>query len=189
MSWLQFWASVIGSIAWPAAFVGSIWLFRKKIIELMPRLRLKYRDWEGSFRLDQAEKEAAALPPPAPNDEVLHPTKEEKDKFKEIAEISPRAAMLEVRTDIEEAVRSLAKSKDLLTPKVQSVLGLTRLLRSRGVIDEQTSALLDDLRVVGNNAAHNNDADFTMDEALRYRATADRAIAQLRASMNQQSSS
>jgi hypothetical protein len=31
---------------------------------------------------------------------------------------------------------------------------MTRLLRSRGLIDHQTSALLDDLRVVGNTAAH-----------------------------------
>ena len=88
--------------------------------------------------------------------------------------------MLEVRTDIEEAVRALAKAANLLTPRVQSVLGLTRLLRSKGAIEPHTSALLDDLRVLGNNAAHSLDTGYSVEDALRYRELANRAISQLR---------
>jgi hypothetical protein len=59
-------------------------------------------------------------------------------------------------------------------------LGLTRLLRNREIIDSQTSALLDDLRVLGNNAAHSPNTEFTKEEALRYRTLADQMIARLR---------
>jgi hypothetical protein len=178
----QFIASLfqsIVSLAWPAAVFGSVWLFREKLTSLLPFLRVKHGKWEFSFRLGQAEKEAAALPPLPPTPEA-EPTPEEKKDFEEMAEISPREAILEVRSDIEETVRSLAQKAELLTPKVQSVLGLTRLLRNRNIIDAKTSSLLVDLRVLGNNAAHRPDAQFTKEEALRYRALADQAIAQLR---------
>lgn len=179
MDGYQFIAALVESMAWPAAILGSVFMFRQKLIELLPRLQFKFKDLEANFRLDQAEKDAAALPPPPLTPETL-PTPEEKSRFEQIAEISPRAAMLEVRTDVEEAVRTLADSAGLLTPRVQSTLGLTRLLRSKEIIDHQTSALLDDLRVVGNNAAHDAQAQFSIEDAKRFRALADRAITQLR---------
>ena len=170
----------VTSLAWPIALVVCVWLFREKLNSLLPLLRMKYKDLDVSFRLEKAEEEAAALPP-APDVPQPEPTAEQKNKFEQLAELSPRAAMLEVRTDLEEAIRSFAKSVGLLSPKVQSTLGLTRLLRSRDKIDPQTAALLDDLRVLGNNAAHNPDALFSKEEAIRYRALANRAILQLQA--------
>lgn len=169
----------VASLAWPLAFLGAVCLFRRELSSLLPLLRLKYKDVEASFRLDQAEQEAASMP----NGEALpetEPTPEEVDKFEQVAKLSPRAAILEVRSDIEEAVRSLAEAVNLLTPRVQSMLGLTRLLRKSDIIEASTSALLDDLRVIGNNAAHRPEAGFSTDDALRYRALANQAIAQLR---------
>ena len=177
MDWLQFFAALIDSLAWPAAVAGSIFIFREKLVELLPRLRVKYKDAEVNFRLEQAEKEAEALPPPP--EDAPEPTPEEKSRFEQVAEISPRAAMLEVRTEIEVAVRDLAKAANLLSPKVQSTLGLTRLLRSRGLIKPHTSALLDHLRVLGNDAAHDMGTEYSVDDALRYRELANRAITQL----------
>jgi hypothetical protein len=172
--------SLLGSLAWPTAVVVSILLFREKLGELLPKLHFRFRDAEVDFRLDQAEKDAEALPPPPEDAPETQPTPEEKSRFEQIAAISPRTAILQVRTDIEEAVRALAKAAGLLTPRVQSTLGLTRLLRSKGVIERQTSALLDDLRVIGNSAVHNLNADFSAEDALRYKELADRAISQLR---------
>lgn len=183
MDWLQFVSSVIGSLAWPVAAVAAIIIFQKKIAELMPRLKLKYKDFEASFRLDQAEKEAASLPP-TPSTPEAQPTPEEKAKFESLAEVSPRAAILEARLEIEDAVRDLARVSGLASDRIQSVLGLTRLLRSREVIDHQTAALLDDLRVVGNQAAHDSRTNFETVDALRYKVLTDRLLSQLRATSN-----
>jgi hypothetical protein len=174
-------ASIVQSVAstvWPVAIFGSVFLFRRHLIALLPLLRLKHRDLEISFRLDRAEGEAAALPTPPAIQEAL-PTPEERSGFEQIADASPRAAILEVRAEIEEAVRSFARSRGVPVQGFQSLLGLTRILRSSGAIDSNISSLLDDLRVVGNNAAHDPGTMVSRAEALRYRALADQIIAQL----------
>jgi hypothetical protein len=181
MDGYQFIAALLQSVvslAWPIAFVIAVWMFRRRLESLLPHLPVKHKDLEFSFRLDQAEKEAASTPPP----EAIPgtgPTPEEKSKFDQIAELDPRAAILATRADVEEAVRSLAKSAGLLGPKIQSFLGFTRLLRNRGVINAQTSALLDDLRAIGNGAAHKADAVYTQEEAKRFRLLADNVINRL----------
>jgi hypothetical protein len=179
MGVLAFLASIIGSLAWPIALFAIVWLFRKRLEDLLPRLRVRYKDFETSFRLDQAEKEAAALPP-APIDLESEPTPEEKDRFEKISEISPRAAIMDLRRELEHAVKNIAEQYGLPLRPPASLISITRMLRSRGVIDPHTSALLDDLRVVGNNAAHGGDeTDFSKEDALRYRKFADEIIRQL----------
>lgn len=103
-------------------------LFRERLRSLMPLLRVKYKDFETSFRLGQAEKEAASLPPTAPLPEA-RPTPEEKTKFENLAELSPRAAILEARLDVEEALRLYAGAVDHEVAKTQTFLPLMRLLR------------------------------------------------------------
>jgi Domain of unknown function (DUF4145) len=102
-------------------------------------------------------------------------------RVRRIAELSPRAAILEVRSELEDALRAVIQSAKLPTPQAMSMAPLTRLLRKEEIIDAQTSALLDDLRVIGNNAAHRPDTQFTKDDALRYRSLADQAISHMKA--------
>jgi hypothetical protein len=55
MDWLQFISSIVQSLvslAWPAAFVAAVWMFREKLIQLLPQLRAKYKDVEISFKLE-----------------------------------------------------------------------------------------------------------------------------------------
>src|SRR2546423_948763 len=87
------------SLAWPAAIVFAVLIFRERLGRLLPLLHVKHKDWEASFRLDQAEKEAAALPPQGPD--VSEPTPEEKTKFEQIAELSPSAAIMDLRRELE----------------------------------------------------------------------------------------
>jgi hypothetical protein len=169
------------SLAWPAALVTIVWLFRTRLEDLLPKLQAKYKDFEISFRLEQAEKEAAALPPPStPPNPDLEPTPEERSRFEQIADISPRAAIMELRRELEEYLRSVAIESNITSSTYQlpmSLASITRLLRNRNLIDQHTSALLDDLRVVGNTAAHGGDeTQFSKEDALRYRKLADELI-------------
>ena len=165
----------IASLAWPAAFVFAVWTFRGRLTALLPLLRVKHKDWEASFRLDRAEEEAAQLPAPLPAPEAK-PTAEEKSRFEQIADLSPRAAIMEQRREIDEAVSNLARNSGF-EPGKASLLHTIRILRSEGVIDANTSALLDDLRTLGNSAAHADvDTTFTKEDALRFAALADRVI-------------
>lgn len=187
MDGYQFIASIlqsISSLAWPLAFVVAVALFRGKLIELLPYLSLKHKDTEVSFRLEQAETVAAQIPkaPPSPD---LEPTPEEKSRFERVAEHSPRAAILEKRAELEQTLRSVAEPYLVATnSKSWKSLPLTsaiRTLRQHKIIDENTSALLDDLRSIGNRAAHSADgSEFTISEALRFGKLTDDIIALIR---------
>jgi Domain of unknown function (DUF4145) len=126
---------------------------------------------------------ASSSRPPAPDIEVsAEPTPEEKTRFEQIAEVSPRAAILDLRRELEQAVIAAAGRHGLQgSPSKQLTLTTaTRLLRNHGIIDAHTSALLNDLRSIGNAAAHGED-DFNLskDAALRFRKLADQVITRL----------
>jgi Domain of unknown function (DUF4145) len=181
MDGYQFIASLLQSLtslAWPAALFACVWIFREKLIELLPLLRMKYKDLDVSFRLDKAEKEAEKLPATT-DSPATEPTPEEKNRFEQIARLSPRGALLEMRANLEEAVRSFGQAVGVsnISPYM-NYASLIRTLRKNDIIDANTSALLDDLRVIGNAAAHNQ-SDPTEEDALRYRELAERLIRQL----------
>jgi len=165
----------IAALAWPAAIFAIFWIFRKKLVELLPFFTVKHVDWEASFRLDKAEEEAASLAPIEAAPESL-PTVEESDRFEQIAKLSPSAALAEVRFGVESAVNKLAKSKNLYPIQTgdRTLLENIRLLRKAGAIDSATSSLLDDLRAIGNAAVHGK--NFTFDEAIRYKKLADETL-------------
>lgn len=162
------------SLAWPAAFVVAVWLFREKLTELMPLLRLKYKDLDVSFRLDQAEKDASQLPAPA--EPPVLPTPEESSRFDKLAQISPRAAILEMRTDLEEAITMAYRLADPVNSYNGATLQIMiRALRQNKNIDEKTAAVLDDLRAIGNRAAHASPSEtFTVEDAQRFRKLVER---------------
>jgi hypothetical protein len=181
----QFIASIVQSfvsLAWPAALVICVWLFREKLNELLPRFRAKYKDVEVSFRLDQAEKEVLQLPTQeVVPEEASEPTPEEKTKFDSLVDISPRAAVLELRSELEETVQHFAELMGVSKSAGKGMMQLTRILRNTEKIDATTSALLDDLRAVGNSVAHPSN-NFTPDKKLatRYRTLVNAAIRRLR---------
>ena len=85
---------------------------------------MKYKDLDVSFRMHMAEKEAEKLTVTTDSPET-EPTPEEKDRFEQIARLSPRAALLEMRGNLEEAVRSFAQEAG-----VSNISPYMNLLRS-----------------------------------------------------------
>lgn len=165
--------SMIAAFALPVALIICVWLFKEKLGMLVLLFRVRHRDWEASFRWDKAEAEAKRLPA-APFDPDSEPTPEEERRFAQIAKISPRQAILEAATQLEEAVRSYASVNGFAHYSRRYAL-LIRLLRSKRLIDANTSALLDDLQSIGHAAAHNV-SDPTEVEAVRYKQLADQLI-------------
>ena len=80
MGWLEFIASIVGSLAWPAAVVFIVFFLRHQIRELIPRLaRVQAGSFAAEFDrgLDRAQEigqqveEEEALPPIEETDERL----------------------------------------------------------------------------------------------------------------------
>ena len=128
--------SMIGAFALPVALIICVWLFKEKIGMLLLMLQVRHRDWEASFRWDKAEAAAKKLPS-APFDPDTQPTPEESSRFEQIVRISPREAILEVGTQLEEAVRSYASANGFAHYSRRYAL-LIRLLRSKRLIDHRS---------------------------------------------------
>lgn len=184
MEGYEFIVSIVQSIvarAWRALGATAVRMFRGKIPELLPRSRLKSRDLDVSFRLDQAEQAAAELKTVEPH-LVPERTRQEKEKFVELVELSPRAAILDRGRELENAVESFAQSLGMFPSRMSGLLDLTRELRNNELIDRATAALLDDLRAVRNSAAQAREIDISARQALRFAALTDTAIRQFRRS-------
>ena len=175
MNWLEFLASIIGSFAWPATIILLVLLLRKPLAELIPFLeRLKFRDLELNFgqRLMKVSQEAQQLLPPAA---PLAP-EPEYDRLDELADVSPRAAVLESWLGVETAaVRALQRRElDLPSRDLQSPLKLRQALSSTGTIDSMQASIFDQLRSLRNAAAHAPDFSLGSTEARQYADTARR---------------
>ena len=133
---------------------------------MLPRMRLKYKDTEIDFRLAQGEREAKALP----TKETPKPTPEEEDRFSQLARIEPRAAILEMRRELEEAMNKFALRHGISArSSSRTIMQLTRQFREKDLIPSTVSALLDDVRSIGNSAAHESEKEFTFEDAERFR--------------------
>lgn len=166
----------IASLAWPGAFVFIVWVFHQKLLELLPLLHFKHKDTEAYFR--RAEKEAAEIVQSAAEVQTPPPTPEEQ---KRLTEISPRKAILELRRELEIALRNAATRLRILEPKNVSMITLIRALREIGGIDPHTSALLEELRQLGNSAILYSSHEFTVAHAAKYRDLSAKAIERLNA--------
>lgn len=178
MGGLEFIASIVKSCSWPAVLAFGLYLFRREIRPLLPyaRLHLKHNDTEVDLRLDMARKTAEQLPH---SESLPPPTKEENDRFAEIASISPRAAVLEAWLEVEEALIALAEAADIEVQPNRSPPSLVRLLRQKEVIDPPTVSVFDDLRAVRNRVVHDPGFKLNVREALGFRDLAEQCVVAL----------
>jgi hypothetical protein len=168
----------VASLAWPGVVALAIWLFRKEIVRMLPHMRVKYKDAEIDFRFAQAEHDAQAVPS-GPAEKAPKPTPEEEDRFRQLARIEPRAAILEMRRELEEAMFRFAERHGLVDGnRPMTIMSMTRHFRAKKLITPEVSALLDDVRSLGNSAAHERGKQFTFEDAERFRKLWQLALAQ-----------
>lgn len=161
----------IAAFAWPIALIVVAAMFRKDLSSLLPALRGKLGETE--FWFEKVEEEAKSLPqlPQSPEQATL--TAQALNPYNELARISPQAAMLELRAFLDDRLRSLAAARGI--DQKDSIGRIITTLQTEGVIDSQTAALLHNIRVMGNTAAHSMSA-FSETDAHRYKGLVDTAL-------------
>lgn len=179
MDLLAFVASLVQSLAWPAAVVLIVLAFRQSLAKLIPGLhRLKYKDVELEFgrQLQEVRQELGptptqpALPAPAESGRAALPEPKGTTRYyQSLAEISPRAAILEAWLDFElaanaavESIQPSTKGRPLSMPRLFSVLAEADLLSSSEV-DALTR-----LRALRNQVVHGPEPDLSADIIAEY---------------------
>lgn len=170
MDWLEFFASVIGALAWPATLVIGFFLIKRHLIDLFPFIdRLKYKDFELQFRKSVHElaiRSRAALPDR--REQLPQPS---KDRLYSLAEISPRSAILEAWLEIEAAaIDALERQEPDLALKAKGMapLRLGELLVKRQLLSNDQLEIFHRLRELRNAAVHIREQSFQLDEVAEY---------------------
>lgn len=168
MDWLSFFASVIGSLAWPATLLAVVLLLRKQIAELLPLIRkLKAGPVEAEFEREVKELRAEAsetLPTPE-----LRLLEGESKRLYELAQLSPRAAILEAWQGIEFSARRAALQRaGSPIPDMSSPLRLIRALTQLELLSSEDVALFNDLRGLRNQAIHSPDFSPSFEAVSTY---------------------
>jgi hypothetical protein len=179
MDWLQFIASIIGSLAWPAAMVLVVLLLRRAIFSVLPRLRrLKYGDAEAEFgeKLEQVEEEIAELPAPTSLPKKVEQTVQRLD---DIGDFSNNSAVFVAWLSIESAILNLARAANALAPNMPA-LRAAEILLKRQLIDHATFHAIRDLAALRNIAVHPSYVRLiTQEEVDRFRGLAEKVAAVL----------
>lgn len=184
MDWLTFTSSVIDALAWPAAIVAGIFILRRALGRLIPALnQLKYRDLELRFgrQLEDVRHELESGPKPAlpgPKGRELaaeEETGKEVEKagftryFEAIAEVSPRAAILEAWIGFETTATSTAQALEIVPAnRPVSMPVLIRELQKAELITEEESNALTKLRALRNEVVHGPDLPLSTEKAAEY---------------------
>ncbi|MEM9670645.1 MAG: hypothetical protein AAF950_17145 [Pseudomonadota bacterium] len=176
MDVLSFFASVIESLAWPAALVICALTFRTPILKLLSSMRsLKYGDFEVDFGEELTDIEASI--DTSQNGSLRQQSEVENTLFRKRAEISPRGAVIEAWLSVEQPLFDFGEFHEISHNgrKVRSPRTLILELAKREIIstsmEEQLLALLN----LRNQAAHMKDnLQITPMDAIRYKDLADR---------------
>jgi hypothetical protein len=156
VSWREFIASLVDSLAWPLSAAFAVYLLRQQLAAL---LEAPMKRWKaGPVEVEYWEKEAAlvagsvaALEPPSaqpaePDGELSH--------LVELADKSPGAAIVSGFALIEREVRGIAQAGELESADKMPLGRLVPLAAERGLINAETVSAVQGLVVLRNLAAH-----------------------------------
>lgn len=165
LSFLEFLASVIDSLAWPVLVGFIVFLLRSPVAKLLDRLsRFKYKDLEAEFRDKLEDLKASSETEPA-GESSVDPSAN-SISLQELAEVSPRAAIMEAWIKIERATENYLVSSGL--EKKYSYQGLRRLPNNYKDPIEHILTAYQELRLLRNKAAHASDFELNTGSAQEY---------------------
>lgn len=167
MDCLTFLSRAIEAMAWPGTVIILFVIVRKELPTIAKSLRrFKYKDLELEFgAATQAIAMEVKQAVPSPEKEVSlsgHPKAAAQAKLEAIAELAPRAAILEAWLQVEAAAADVIRTKSLAPlTSFQGPLRLREGLQKGGILNARQVAIFEQLRNLRNEAVHVPDAEFT----------------------------
>lgn len=179
MGWLEFAAELVHAVAWPIVALVLAVLLRGPIVGLVPLLRrLKYKDLELEF--EKALEEVQSTNLPVKPDVIAFGLQDLGQDILRLAQISPRAAILESWMHVEAASReALAASHPQLgEPMTAQTIG--RALQQAEILTGHNLETFHRMRSLRNLAAHTQDFSVSPETAADYARNAMRLAAFVR---------
>ena len=186
MSWKDFIASLVDSLAWPVLAAFALVLFRAPLSRLLGRLRsLRRGDTVVSFgeTLDGAVEQDEAEPGLPEDVGAVAAMPEERletlqDQVRAVADVSPAAAVPLAWLEVEKQLYDLY-AKVIPGKRPYSPARVINHLQNASVIGERDVATLQSLRGLRNEVLHTAEAEVTAEEAAVYLELAQRVSGRL----------
>ncbi len=157
MDWKTFIIEILNAVSWPVAAVIGVWLFRKPIYDLIPLIKkLKYKELEMEFseQVRELKKESEKALPSTDKQETK--LIENKSKYLQLLDISPRSAVLEAWLELETAMIDNIHRHELINHEgiLRGHSRLGHVLLKENIINKGQFDLFHKLRELRNRAAH-----------------------------------
>lgn len=163
--WLDFFSSLIDSLAWPAFGAIALYVFRAEARELIQNIR-RFRagtvDVEIGKRIDEIKEGADELPVESV------PAELDEEKLRTAAELSPRGLLLDTWVVLEDELRKAAGRVEIDVGRRASALPVLRELEQGDYISPEVGAMIGEMRALRNRAAHHRDIEVSADQAFEY---------------------
>lgn len=157
-------------LIWPFTIFIIIFLFRSEFRKILSRLsHLKYKDIEANFtlELEKAENTADIINIPQLEEKETNHTLD-KQQLTRISEISPRAAIFEAWFNVENEIKNISDSLNLLLPEKGHDLHIMKSLQENNIVNDEAMELYYRLKKLRNEAVHTPDFNIDSKEARRY---------------------
>jgi hypothetical protein len=178
MDVLTFISNLVDSLSWPLSLAFVVFVLRKHLGKLLTdnrALKLKFKDFEVNFEktIDAVSKSTENVA----RAENIAIEEVEVPRLQSLAELSPRAAILESWIEFEEIIFALLKQSGESLTRPGGVYGRTikrsvseaiYILTEQGVLGSQFLELISELQELRNRAVHATDDDFTLRTTERY---------------------
>jgi|SRR5450830_770052 len=174
MDALTFIAKLVDALAWPSVVVVVLIFLRKELPSIVRSLRkLKVKDIEmefGEAAVALAAETKRVVPAAKPDVKIMGESEESTAaRLQAIAELSPRAAILEAWLHVEAAAADLIRKQGSMS--LTSTPGPLRIregLRRAEVLTRPQEAAFEHLRRLRNDAVHAPVAEFTSTAVSSY---------------------
>jgi hypothetical protein len=183
MNTLEFIAALIQALAWPATVLAIAVVLRAPLGKLLTGDVRRWKAGPAGVEVeywDQRTKEVRQEVADAAGDAKLVGADESMSlskELEELADVSPRSAILESYSRIEQQLRSLLKSDGVDQRRPLGGRGLARLAGEKGLIGPETVDAIEGLTVLRNLAAHGEaPSDLDRNRALEYAALTDAVL-------------
>ncbi len=171
MDGLTFTAELIKALAWPVTILIILYVLRRPLAELLPMVqRIRYQGIELDFGM-QVQQLSAQFRKELPGSVSLDDeTRRLSEHLQKLAQLSPRAVVLEGWLLLEEAAVEASKKHNLKlsSRELRSPILLGSYLEQAGILDENKLEIFNRLRNLRNAAAHASDFAFDAESAIEY---------------------
>lgn len=174
MDILTFTSKLVEALAWPAVVVGVLLYLRREFPSIVGSIRkLKFKDLElefGQAAIALAAETKRVVPQTKTNGKLLGGDEDAVvERLETIAELSPRAAILEAWLLVEAAAADVIQKQNQISLTANpGPMRIREGLRRAEVLTPPQEAAFEHLRRLRNEAVHAPDAEFTPLAVLSY---------------------